>query len=256
MDTQSLMRRRIFTIIHRGAGDDYLSRLYDIFIMVVAFLSIVPMMFKAMTPVLSLLDTVTVYLLFADYVFRWITADYTTGVPGWKPFVRYPFTIFALLDIISILPSLGLLPQSLMILRLFRIFKVLRYSKTFRYIAKVFEQERETLGYVLIIALAYIFLSALVMFNYEPDTFQDFFDALYWSTSALTTVGYGDIYPVTDMGKLISMVSSLFGIAVIAMPAGIVTAGFMNVFTEEKEAALAAQKKALEEEASHEEPKH
>ena len=103
MDTQSLTRRRIFTIIHRGAGDDYLSRLYDIFIMVVAFLSIVPMMFKAMTPVLSLLDTVTVYLLFADYVFRWITADYTTGVPGWKPFVRYPFTIFALLDIISIL---------------------------------------------------------------------------------------------------------------------------------------------------------
>lgn len=65
METQSFMRRRIFTIIHRGAGDDYLSRLYDIFIMIVAFLSIVPMMFKAMTPVLSLIDTVTVYLLFA-----------------------------------------------------------------------------------------------------------------------------------------------------------------------------------------------
>ncbi|MGL6294531.1 ion transporter, partial [Eubacterium aggregans] len=221
--------------INRGAGDDYLSRLYDIFIMIVAFLSIVPMMFKAMTPVLSLIDTVTVYILFADYVFRWIAADYTTGKLGWRVFVRYPFTIFAILDIISILPSLSLLPQSLMILRLFRIFKVLRYSKTFQYIARVFKAEKETLGYVLIIALAYIFLSALVMFNYEPDTFNHFFDALYWATTAMTTVGYGDIYPVSIVGKFISMVSSLFGIAVIAMPAGIVTAGFMNVFNEDRE---------------------
>lgn len=244
METQSFMRRRIFTIIHRGAGDDYLSRLYDIFIMIVAFLSIVPMMFKAMTPVLSLIDTVTVYILFADYVFRWITADYTTGKLGWRAFVRYPFTIFAILDIISILPSLSLLPQSLMILRLFRIFKVLRYSKTFQYIARVFKAEKETLGYVLIIALAYIFLSALVMFNYEPDTFNHFFDALYWATTALTTVGYGDIYPVSIVGKFISMVSSLFGIAVIAMPAGIVTAGFMNVFNEDREKAEQKEKES------------
>jgi len=131
-----------------------------------------------------------------------------------------------------------------MILRLFRIFKVLRYSKTFQYIARVFKAEKETLGYVLIIALAYIFLSALVMFNYEPDTFNHFFDALYWATTALTTVGYGDIYPVSIVGKFISMVSSLFGIAVIAMPAGIVTAGFMNVFNEDREKAEQKEKES------------
>lgn len=68
------------------------------------------------------------------------------------------------------------------------------------------------MGSVLMIAIAYIFISALAMFAYEPDTFDSFFHALYWATTALTTVGYGDVYPVTDVGKLISMVSSLFGI--------------------------------------------
>lgn len=82
------------------------------------------------------------------------------------------------------------------------------------------------------------------MFNYEPDTFNHFFDALYWATTALTTVGYGDIYPVSIVGKFISMVSSLFGIAVIAMPAGIVTAGFMNVFNEDREKAKQKEKES------------
>ncbi len=82
-------------------------------------------------------------------------------------------------------------------------------------------------------------VSALAMFAYEPDTFDSFFHALYWATTALTTVGYGDVYPVTDVGKLISMVSSLFGIAVIAMPAGIITSSFMEEISRDKEAAAA-----------------
>ncbi len=88
------------------------------------------------------------------------------------------------------------------------------------------------------IAIAYIFISALAMFAYEPDTFDSFFHALYWATTALTTVGYGDVYPVTDVGKLISMVSSLFGIAVIAMPAGIITSSFMEEISRDKEPLL------------------
>ena len=62
----------------------------------------------------------------------------------------------------------------------------------------------------------------------EPDTFNDFFDAVYWATVSLTTVGYGDIYPVSSAGRIITMLSSLFGIAVIALPAGIITAGYMD----------------------------
>ncbi len=77
-------------------------------------------------------------------------------------------------------------------------------------------------------------ISALVIFNVEPDSFETFFDAVYWATVSLTTMGYGDIYPVTTFGRIVTMVSSVFGIAIIALPAGIITAGFMEELYAEK----------------------
>ena len=70
--------------------------------------------------------------------------------------------------------------------------------------------------------------SALVIFNVEPQTFDNFFEAIYWATVSLTTVGYGDIYPTSDIGRIITMISSVFGIAIVALPAGIITAGYMD----------------------------
>ena len=66
------------------------------------------------------------------------------------------------------------------------------------------------------------------MFNVEPDSFNTFFDAVYWATVSLTTVGYGDIYPITDLGRIVAMISSFFGIAIVALPAGIVTAEYLG----------------------------
>lgn len=227
------MRERTYQIISKEQSYDPVSHLYDIYIMVLAFLSVVPLMFRNVSDIqalwLSKLETATVFLLFFDYILRWMTHDFRTkDHSGWA-FVKYPVTPLAIIDILSILPSLGLLPSSFMILRLFRITKILEYSSSCRHIADVFKKQGRTLFSVLVIAVFYIFLSALVMFVQEPETtFDNFFHALYWATTALTTVGYGDVYPVTDMGRLISMISSLFGIAVIALPAGIVTAGFVD----------------------------
>ena len=81
----------------------------------------------------------------------------------------------------------------------------------------------------------YNVVSALIIFNIEGDSFETFFDAIYWATVSLTTVGYGDIYPVTSIGRIITMVSSIFGIAVVALPAGIITAGYMKELEERKE---------------------
>ena len=80
----------------------------------------------------------------------------------------------------------------------------------------------------------YIIISALIVFNIEPDTFNNFFEAIYWATVSLTTVGYGDIYPITNIGKLVSMVSSVFGIAIVALPSGIITAGYMEELSKVK----------------------
>lgn len=87
---------------------------------------------------------------------------------------------------------------------------------------------------VCTLALGYIIVSALIVFNVEGDSFETFFEAIYWATVSLTTVGYGDIYPVTTAGRIITMISSIFGIAIVALPAGIITAGYMDELSEEK----------------------
>ena len=245
------MRERIFNIVQRARPGDVVSHAYDVFIVAVAFLSIVPLMFRPqdMTPqmavVLNMIDVVTVYLLFLDYILRWMTHDFKVGKAGklgkggWRVFARYPFTPLAIIDMLAILPSLGVLPESLKFLRVLRVTKMFRYSKNLTIVANVFHAQRNTLLSVLAVALMYIFVSGLVMFVNEPNTFDNFFDALYWATTALTTVGYGDVYPVTDLGKFISMASSLFGIAVIALPAGIITGGFLEQVRQRDEDAEA-----------------
>lgn len=235
------MTQRIYLMLQKAEPGDHLSKLYDVFISIVAVLSIVPLMFKDTNAILSMIDKVTVYILFLDYVLRWITHDYIHKTHSKWSFLIYPFTPFAIIDLVSILPSIGLLGNGLRILRMLRIFKVLHYAKSFVFIVNVFKKERKTLGYVLIIALSYIFVSALAMFANEPETFDTFFHALYWATTALTTVGYGDIFPHSAVGQLISMVSSLFGIAIIALPAGVVTAGFMEQIDKDKEERVKLQ---------------
>lgn len=223
------MREQIYHLIRKANRHEKMSKLYNFMICGVALLSVVSLMIKGTHPFLEKLDLITVYILFMDYILRWIVADFTIKkAKGVWAFIIYPFTPLAILDLVSILPSLGLLGKGWRILRMFRITKLFRYSENFSYIANVFEKEKKTLMSVLAIALGYIFISALAMFSYEPDTFDSFFDALYWATTALTTVGYGDVYPTTPVGQLISMVSSIFGIAVIALPAGIVTGGFLD----------------------------
>jgi voltage-gated potassium channel len=143
----------------------------------------------------------------------------------------------AIVDLLSILPSLTLLNNGFKLFKLFRlfrtfrvfrVFKTFRYSKNIKIISSVLHNSKESLIAVGTLAGAYILISALVIFNVEPESFETFFDAIYWATVSLTTVGYGDIYPVTTVGRVVTMLSSILGIAIIALPAGIITAGYMQ----------------------------
>lgn len=231
------MRQKLFAIIERSNGESKLSKVYDVFMMVVIFCSIFPLAFKADAPIFSVIDKVTVSIFIIDYLFRLITADYRFNDHSVRSFLRYPFSFMAVVDLLSILPSVTLLNNGFKLfklIRLFRTFRVFRVFKTFRYsknmqiISAVLKNSKESLIAVGSLALAYILISALVIFNVEPDSFETFFDAIYWATVSLTTVGYGDIYPITTAGRIVTMVSSVFGIAVIALPAGIITAGYMQ----------------------------
>lgn len=230
-----MLREAVYVLVRRSGRENKAGHYYNLFISLVACISVVPLMFKTSNSYFELIDTVTVYILFFDYILRWLTYDYVTGKKGVRAFLLYPFTPFALVDLFSLLPSMGLLNHGFRILRMMRIFKIVHYSESFEYVSNVFKKEKRTLLSVLMIALMYIYISALAMFSYEPETFDNFFRALYWATTALTTVGYGDIYPKSEVGQLISMLSSLFGIAIIALPAGIVTGGFVEEMNKKKQ---------------------
>lgn len=231
------MRKRLYEVISASNGNDKLSSAYDIFMMAVIIASLIPLIFKQSFAAFGIIDKVCVGIFIIDYLLRWITADYKYSKNKAIPFIRYPFSAMAIIDLISILPSLTILNQGFKLLRLlrmfralrvFRAFKLFRYSKNAQIIANIFKKQKGPLSYVLILALGYIIISALVVFNVEPDSFGSFFDAIYWATVSLTTMGYGDIYPVTEIGRIVTMISSLFGIAIVALPAGIITAGYMD----------------------------
>ena len=238
------MRRRIYSIIEKSAAEDKLSHIYDVFMIVVIILSLIPLAFKQDNTFFLVVDKIAMVIFIIDYLLRWLTADYKYNQHSAISFVRYPFSLMAIIDLVSILPSLSIISKGFKVLRVLRmiramrvlrVFKGLRYSNNFRIIMTVMKNSKKSLGAVLTLALGYIVVSALIIFNVEPDSFSSFFDAIYWATVSLTTVGYGDIYPVSVMGRIITMLSSILGIAIVALPAGIITAGYLKEIQEEKE---------------------
>lgn len=230
------MRKRIYEIIEVGEDGDCISKIYDFCMMIVIVISLIPLAFKEENVIFNMIDGITVVIFIIDYLLRLITADYKLD-KGKRSFVLYPFSVMALIDLISILPSFVVVNKGIKmfrvarLIRTFRVFRVLkgfRYSKNVDILIKVFKRQRDSLAIVAMLAVGYILITSLIMFNVEPETYNNFFDAIYWATVSLTTVGYGDIYAVSVIGKVITMISSLFGIAIVALPAGIITAGYME----------------------------
>lgn len=223
------MREKLYNFIEPSDN----KSIYDYFMIVVIIVSLVPLCMKRTTPILTLIDYVTACIFVADYIARLITADYKLG-KGNTSFGLYPFTPLAIIDLVAILPTfvaVGAGFRAFKIVRLcrsFRVFRFFRYSKSMRIIVRVIKEQTSALFAVCALAVGYIFISALIVFNVEPNTFDSFFDAIYWATVSLTTVGYGDIYPTSVAGRIVTMMSSIVGIAIVALPAGIITAGYMS----------------------------
>ncbi len=244
------MRKKLYAIIepkYNGKDNRY-SRIYDWVMLVAITLSVVPLMFREQPRLFYYFDVFSCTVFIIDYLLRWLTADFRGKKGGVWAFVLYPFTIMAIIDLLSILPSFKLISEAFKMTRFVRLLKVIRVVKVIRYfeplemIMVVMRKQRVLLLTVLAISVFYVFVTALIMFNAEeqvnPETghflFATFFDAFYWAACTLTTVGYGDIYPISSTGRVISILSMLMGIAIIALPSGIITAGYMEEMRERR----------------------
>ena len=237
------MRKRIYEILEVSENGDRLSHAYDIFMIVTIFVSLLPLTVKEAVPFWIFAERITTLIFIIDYVFRWATADIKLGKRG-SSFFLYPFSLMAVIDLLSILPTFIMINdalKTLKIIRLIRAFRVVKIFKGFRYsknvtiITNVLKKQKKSLYTVCALAIGYILVSALIIFNVEPETFNNFFDAVYWATVSLTTVGYGDIYTVSVAGRVITMIPAVLGIAIVALPAGIITAGYMQELEDREE---------------------
>ena len=250
-----LSREEIYKLVEPRNKDTVASRTYNIVMLVAIVIGIIPLMFRTYYKLFWWFDLISSLLFIADYILRWYTADYISDRKKPMAFIIHPFTPMAIIDLLSILPIFHLLVPSFKLfrvprlLKILRVFKIIRYFEPLEIILSVIRKQRQILLTVLSLAIFYIFVTALIMFHAEEDInpatgkylFDTYFDAFYWAACTLTTVGYGDLYPISTLGRAISIVSSM------VVPSGIVTAGYMDELRSRKEAKEKQQNPELSE---------
>lgn len=237
-------RRRIYEIVEPDKGDSLASRVFDGMITLLILLSVVIVFVgtfdlpSTTLKVLYVIEGIASVVFTIEYCLRILTADfcYPEGGVFWSR-VRYIFSPMAVVDFVAILPfwlpmlvpdtMLGV--RALRLVRLLRIFKLNRYFDAMKAIGDVVvSKKRELIGSMFFVAILML-ISSLLMYSAEheaqPKVFRNAFSGLWWAVATLTTVGYGDIYPVTPLGRLVGAFIAFSGLAAVAIPTGIITSG-------------------------------
>ena len=236
-----LNRKWINDLVEPGKPDT-LSQVYDCLMLVAIALGTVSLLFREYRPLFWYFDIISGVFYMVDYLLRWATCDLRSEKPRWKAFLLYPITPMAILDLLSILPTFEVVSSSYRLAKSARLLKIFRFTKIIHYIGPleifvtVIKKQWKLLMAVALVAIFDILITAIIIFQSEQEIdpvtgeyiFKTFYDAFYWAAITLTTVGYGDLSPVSDVGKTLSIISSLIGIGIIAMPSSIITAGYMQ----------------------------
>jgi len=239
------MRKRIFNIIQIGNKDDVVSRMFDIGITIVILLNILVAFLETFDDlsdlfgIFKVIEMVTVIIFCIEYVLRIVTADYLyPGESHLKARLHFLRSYDGVIDLLTILPFVFLSGfVAFRILRIFRIFHLFRINAqydSFNVITLVLKEKWKQIGSSLVIIIAIMLAASLGMYsvehNAQPEAFPNAFSGMWWSVSALLTVGYGDIYPITVMGKIMAIIIAFLGVGVVAIPTGIISAGFVEQF--------------------------
>ena len=212
-------------------NDNNKSRVFSFFIQALILLSIITFSIDTMPnlrpqtrAILESLELICVVVFTVEYVLRIYVADS-------KP--KFVFSFFGIIDLLAILPfylSFGVDMRSLRALRFLRIFRILklaRYNKAFKHFSKAMVLAKEQILLFMFITLILIYFSAVGIYYFEnqaqPEHFSSIFDSLWWSIVTLTTVGYGDVYPITIGGRIFTFFILLIGLGIVAIPTGIIS---------------------------------
>ena len=244
-------RARLAKVVEVGASDDFISRAYDFWITFIILLNLTVVILSTFSSIYSrnrvLLDTIediSAAFFAVDYVLRLIAAKYIyRRGTELRSIGRYVTSFTGIVDLLSFLPAYlpVFFPEGavafrvLRIVRIFRLFRINAYYDDLNAIADVLSKKKQQLISSVFIVLVLILASSLCMYSVEnaaqPEAFSNAFSGIWWSVSTLLTVGYGDIYPITTLGKILGIIITFLGVGMVAIPTGIISAGFVEQYT-------------------------
>jgi len=241
------MKQRIYEILETAAPGDATSRFLDLFLIALILLNVTAVvletigtLYQSYKPWFDALELLTVLVFTVEYLLRmWsCTADhrYRHALFGRLRFACTPLALFDLLAILPFWLTLAGVDARIVrlvrVLRIFRIAKLSRYSHAIQALGQVFVAKREELLVTVVLMLVLLVIASTLMYYAEhdaqPEAFSSIPAAMWWAVATLTTVGYGDVYPITTLGRLLGAVIAVLGIGMFALPTGVLGAAFLE----------------------------
>lgn len=243
------LKRRIFDIIQIGNKDDLISRSFDWFIVTIIILNILTVFLDTfeelagLKPLFRTIEAVTVAVFCVEYILRIWTADMLyPEKKGIKAQLRFLHSFDGIVDLLTILPFFFLdgfiVFRMLRVVRILHLFRVNVHYDSFHVITSVLVEKKNQIFSSVFIIIVLMLASSLGIYSAEheaqPEAFSNAFSGIWWSVSTLLTVGYGDIYPITVIGKIMAILIAFLGVGVVAIPTGIISAGFVEQYTKKQ----------------------
>lgn len=242
------MKSRIYKLVENGSHGNRMNRLFDYFIMSLIILSVSAIILESIAEIkleyekfLDIFNTISIGIFSIEYLLRLYVSDMThLSSSRWKSALKFIFSAYGIIDLLAILPfylpmlikmDLRFL-RALRLTRILRILKVNRYNNSLNLIWAVIREKKPELVVTGFVTFLILMLASFVMYFIEgeaqPDKFPNILASFWWAVATLTTVGYGDVYPITALGKFVSGFIAIVGIGLVALPAGLISAGFIN----------------------------
>ncbi len=245
------LRKNVFDIIEVGGRDTWLSRCYDIISalaiivnLAVTFMYTYENMRAAHGEIMLAIEAVTIAFFAVDYALRLWTASFNyPNKPPVRAFFKYVLSFTGIIDLLSFLPYY--LPvffpagavafRMFRVVRIFKLFRINAYHDSLSVISEVLSSKRQQLFSSVFIILILTLASSLCMYSVEadaqPEVFSNAFSGIWWAVMTIMTVGYGEIYPITTLGKLLALVITFLGVGMVAIPTAIISAGFVDQYS-------------------------
>lgn len=258
------LRRQVFDTIQIGNKRNLISRIFDWIIVVSIFANLFAIIFETFDEaapymaVLQAVELVTIVIFAIEYLLRLWTAKYLYPEKRpWKAVLAFAFSFFGVVDFLTFFPYFlpFIFPRGAVAFRIFRVFRILRLFQintqydAFNVIVNVLNEKKSQIFYSVCMISILMLASSLCMYSLEheaqPEQFKNAFSGIWWSMSTLLTVGYGDIYPITTLGKLMAIVIAFLGVGMVAIPTGIISAGFVEQYSKLKNIAFHSEQRDI-----------